>query len=62
MNNKKKNGLIMWWTFFNDKYRKFCFKEINYKLINNKNKKSLKKYYHWEIWLLENLRMLSLEI
>ena len=52
----------MWWTFFNDKYRKFCFKEINYKLINNKNKKSLKKYYHWEIWLLENLRMLSLEI
>ena len=36
----------MWWTFFNDKYHKFCFKEINYKLINNKNKKSLKKYYH----------------
>ena len=32
----------MWWTFFNDKYGKFCFKEINYKLMNKKNKNSLR--------------------
>ena len=46
----------MWWTFFNDKRCKFCFKEINYKLMNIKNKNPFKKYYHWEIWLLENLK------
>ena len=45
----------MWWTFFNDKYGKFCFKEINYKLMNNKNENLLRnitieKNDYWKIW------------
>ena len=32
----------MWQTFFKDKYGKFCFKEINYKLMNKKNKNSFR--------------------
>ena len=34
----------MWWTFFffNDKYGKFCFKEINNRLMNNENKNPLR--------------------
>ena len=44
----------MWWTFFNDKYDKFFFKETNYKLMNNKNKNLLRnitieKYDYWKI-------------